>query len=70
MQSGLMMIFSIRVVFLIANGLRGFSDPACRIFFAYHALLSCINTMYNLFYRMHMEEVDRLIQFFVMFRTG
>ena len=31
-----------------------------------HFFFSCINAMYSLFLRMHMEEVNRLIQFFVM----
>ena len=39
--------------------LAGFSLP-------YHAFLSCINTVYTLFYKMHMEEVNRLIQFIVI----
>ena len=30
---------------------------------------SCINTLYSLFVRMHMEEVNRLIQFFFITKT-
>ena len=43
--------------------LAGFSLPC-------HSFCSCINTVYSLFYRMHMKELNRLIQFFLMFMTG
>ena len=62
MQSRLNDEFSIRVTFLFANGgLRGFLLPC-------HFIL-CINTLYSLFVRMHMEEVNRLIQFFFITKT-
>ena len=58
-------IYSIGVVILVTdNGLGIFRDITYRIFFPLSCFLffSCINTVYSLFYRMHMEEVNRLIQ--------
>ena len=47
--------------FSVDSGLRRFIFPC-------HFLL-CINTLYNLFVRMHMEEVNRLLQFFFIIET-
>ena len=55
--------FFIRVAFLVADSgrLREFILP-CHF-------LSCINTLCSLFLRMHMEEVNILIQFFFITKT-
>ena len=37
--------------------------------FALSFFFSCIDTVYSLFFRMHMEEVNKLIQFFVIVKT-
>ena len=46
--------------------LEDFKTWTCRICLPCHFFFSCINAVYSLFYRMHIEEVNRLIQFFII----
>ena len=55
--------------FLQIMDLRGFKTQPAGFSFSLSFFSSCINTLYSLFFRMHMEEVNRLIQFFVIVKT-
>ena len=43
--------------------LADFKTQTCMISLFCHFFFSCINTVYSLFYRMHMEKVNGLIHF-------
>ena len=43
--------------------LEDFKTQTCRISLPCYSFFSYINIVYSLFYRMHMEEVNRLLQF-------
>ena len=49
--------------------LENFKSQLVVFSFALSFFFSCINTLYSLFLRMHMEEVNRLIQFFFITKT-
>ena len=56
-----MMHFLLELHFSVDRGLRRFIFPC-------HFLL-CINTLYSLSVKMHLEEVNRLLQFFFIIET-
>ena len=49
--------------------LEDFKTQLAGVSFALSFFFSCINTLYSLFLRMHMEEVNRLIPFFFITKT-
>ena len=63
--------FSLGVVnFLQTVDLGGFkTQPAGFFFLPCHFLFHALNTMCSSFFRMHMEEVNKLIQFLFIVKT-
>ena len=49
--------------------LEDFKTQLAGVSFALSFFFSCINTLYSLFLRMNMEEVNRLIQFVFIIKT-
>ena len=51
------------VILVLTMNLADFKTQTRRISLFCHFFFSCINTVYSLFYGMHMEKVNGLIQF-------